>query len=102
MKKNTFHCSFSFLTYVLLICMFAVHASVFSQTRNIDSLLKLLPTMKEDTFKINLLNDITRSYMTELNNSEKVAEYSVQGLALSQKLNFKRGIAVGTFYKGFG
>jgi serine phosphatase RsbU (regulator of sigma subunit) len=102
MKKNTFHYSFSFLTYMLLICIFGVHASVFSQTRNIDSLLKLLPTMKEDTFKINLLNDITRSYMTELNNSEKVAEYSVQGLALSQKLNFKRGIAVGTFYKGFG
>jgi serine phosphatase RsbU (regulator of sigma subunit)/Tfp pilus assembly protein PilF len=102
MKKNTFHYSFSFFTYVLLTCMFVLHVPAYSQTRNIDSLLKLLPTLKEDTVKVNVLNDITRSYMTELNNSEKVAEYSAKGFALSQKLNFKRGIAVGTFYKGFG
>jgi tetratricopeptide (TPR) repeat protein len=100
MKKNT-RCSF-FLKYMLLLSILISYAPASSQTRNIDSLLKLLPTMKEDTVKVNLLNDITRSYMTELNNSEKVAEYSAQGFALSQKLNFKRGIAVGTFYKGFG
>jgi serine phosphatase RsbU (regulator of sigma subunit) len=82
--------------------MLAAHFPSASQTRNIDSLLKLLPTMKEDTFKINLLNDITKSFMVELNNSEKVAEYSAIELALAKKLNFKRGIAVGTFYKGFG
>jgi serine phosphatase RsbU (regulator of sigma subunit)/Tfp pilus assembly protein PilF len=101
MKKNTAY-SFSFLKYVFLICALAVHSTSISQTRNIDSLLKLLPTMKEDTFKINLLNDITKSFMVELNNSEKVAEYSAIELALAEKLNFKRGIAVGTFYKGFG
>jgi serine phosphatase RsbU (regulator of sigma subunit) len=101
MKKRNDH-SFLLLKCMSLISMLILYASVSSQTRNIDSLLKLLPTMKEDTVKINLLNDITRSYMVEVNNSEKVAEYAAQGLLLSQKLNFKRGIAVGTFYKGFG
>lgn len=57
--------------------------------------------MPDDTHKVNVLQEITKSYMVELNNLEKIAEYAEKGFNLSKKLNFKRGIGVGIFYKGF-
>ncbi len=100
MRKNL-RTSFFSLPYMLLTGMLLLFFSSTAQTPRLDSLLKILPTMKEDTFKFNLLNEITRSYMTELNNTEKVAEYAAMELALAQKLNFRKGIGIGIFYKGF-
>lgn len=93
---------FSVLNYLLLFMMLLkICTSTAQSTHRIDSLLLVLETMKEDTFKANLLSEITKSYMVELNNLEKVAEYSNKVFVLSKKINFKRGIAVGIFYKGF-
>ena len=57
--------------------------------------------MPDDTNKVNLLSEITKSYMVELNNPDKIAEYAEKGFELSKKIHFKRGIGVGIFYKGF-
>lgn len=64
-------------------------------TPHIDSLLAVLKTQKEDTNKVNTLHELTRAYLFELNDNEKVGEYGKKQLALSQKLNYKKGIAYG-------
>jgi serine phosphatase RsbU (regulator of sigma subunit)/Tfp pilus assembly protein PilF len=73
----------------------AVHSYSFAQTPKIDSLLSVLKTQKEDTSKANTLNELARAYLFELNDCQKVGEYGIQQLALSLKLNFRKGIAYG-------
>ncbi len=89
------------LKFTFLLQLTGIVLPSLSQTPHIDSLLVQLKTMPDDTNKINLLSELIKSYMVELNNIDKVSEYAIQELALAQKLNFKRGIAVGIFYKGF-
>ena len=85
-----YHTSFRILFLFMLW-----HSSAFAQTPRIDSLLRVLKTMKEDTSKANTLFELTRAYLFELNDNQKVGEYGMQQLVLSQKLNFKKGIAYG-------
>lgn len=73
---------------------FLFHFS-FAQTPRIDSLLRVLKTLKEDTTKANTLHELTRAYLFEINDNQKVGEYGSQQLALSLKLHFKKGIAYG-------
>jgi serine phosphatase RsbU (regulator of sigma subunit) len=75
-------------------------SSIAQTTPHIDSLLKVLPTMKEDTNKANLLHELSRGYLYELHKMDKVNEYAQLELELSQKLNFKKGIAFGLLNKG--
>src|SRR3990172_5624082 len=63
----------------------------FSQNPAIDSLQKSLLTAKEDTNKVKLLNDISKFYLYYL--PPKATRYADEALALSNKLNFKNGIA---------
>ena len=57
----------------------------------IDSLLILLPEMKEDTNKVNLLKKLSFMY-SEINTNAGI-KYGEQGLALSKKLKWKPGIS---------
>lgn len=86
-----------FLKFFLLFVLW--NQFMIAQTPHIDSLLRVLKTMKEDTTKANTLFDLTRAYLFELNDNQKVGEYGTQQLALSQKLNFKKGIAWGYLNK---
>lgn len=82
---------FPFLLIVFVLC----NHFAFAQTPRIDSLLRVLKTMKEDTSRANTLYELTRAYLFELNDNQKVGEYGTQELNLSLKLNFKKGIAYG-------
>jgi tetratricopeptide (TPR) repeat protein len=57
----------------------------------IDSLLIVLPEMKEDTNKVNLLKKLSFMY-SEVNTNEGI-KYGEQGLALARKLNWKPGMS---------
>ena len=57
----------------------------------IDSLLRQLPKTKEDTNKVNRLVDLSFSFYSI--NPDKGIDYGKQGLALAEKLNWKKGIA---------
>jgi len=81
--------------FLILILFAALGVTSFAQTPRIDSLLTVLKTEKEDTNKVNTLHELTRAYLFELNDNEKVGEYGKKQLLLSQKLNFKKGIAYG-------
>jgi two-component system, NtrC family, sensor kinase len=57
----------------------------------IDSLLTRIPPAAEDTGKVDLLNDLCFTYYS-INPNEGL-KYGKEGLALAEKLNWKKGIA---------
>ena len=63
----------------------------FAQTPKIDSLKNVLKTAKEDTVKINCLNAL--AWEVKSNDPDKAIQYSKGALTLSEKINFKKGIA---------
>jgi serine phosphatase RsbU (regulator of sigma subunit) len=89
-----------YLRFLFFTCILAFHFSSTAQTHRIDSLLNVLKTQKEDTSKANTLYELTRAYLFELNDNQKVGEYGSQELELSLKLNFKKGIAYGYLNRG--
>ena len=85
-------------SFFFLICMMPLAKG---QDNRIDSLLKELGRSKEDTGKVNLLRNIGNTYANQ--DPRKAIEYWKQGVALSYKLNFVKGLArnyinIGTGY----
>jgi serine phosphatase RsbU (regulator of sigma subunit)/lipopolysaccharide biosynthesis regulator YciM len=89
-----------FLLLLFFTCALAVPFSIFAQTPKIDSLLNVLKTQKEDTSKANTLFELTRAYLFELEDNQKIGEFGSQELELSLKLNFKKGIGYGYLNRG--
>lgn len=80
------------LSFVLCF-MFCLNVSVWAQQAESDSLQHLLRTQADDTSKVNTLNELSYVYyQTAVYDSELY--YAQQALNLSQKLNWKRGMAV--------
>jgi class 3 adenylate cyclase/tetratricopeptide (TPR) repeat protein len=95
------------LLLIIIILIFSINTTIAQlqgQTK-IDSLLKELPKMKEDTNGVNLLYNLSNEY--SINKSEKGLKYAKEGLKLSQKLNWKLGegklnFSLGLFFKHQG
>jgi serine phosphatase RsbU (regulator of sigma subunit) len=69
--------------------------------KQLDSLQVLLKvTTHNDTLKANILGQIARIYLYDFNNIEKMKQYATQAIQLSQKTNFKKGLAPGYLYYG--
>ncbi len=69
-----------------------LHASLlFAQQSKIDSLENILQSSPKDTFKVNLLNELCRSYLNI--NPQKSLEYGFAAINLSDELNFFTGKA---------
>ena len=58
----------------------------------VDSLIKIIPNLKNDSTKVNLLNKIAFEYQN-FDNSKGVL-YGKEALNLSKKINFKKGISI--------
>src|ERR1700757_3172891 len=86
------------LAIFFLIIASIVQQSI-AQNREIDSLLILLKTDKEDANKVNHLNKLCIDYRN-IGNFTDGFDYGKQALALAQKINFKKGIAQS--YNGIG
>src|SRR4051812_34397771 len=84
---------------VILLLIFNSIPS-YSQNPRLDSLLKAVTKMQEDTLKVNTLNEISSIYRTDLNDLQNVNKYASEALILSRKLNYKKGIAYSLLYKG--
>lgn len=72
-----------------ILCIYS--GMLISQTPVIDSLLNNLKQSREDTNKVNLLNDIASEYFNQ--DTKKATDYAQKALTLSDKLNFKNGKA---------
>jgi signal transduction histidine kinase len=88
-------------TYTVLLSFFLLLHSFTANTQgeSIDSLQKVLQTQKEDTNKINTLNELA-SILIQISDYPKSLEYANKALKLSETLNFKKG--KGLAYKNLG
>jgi signal transduction histidine kinase/tetratricopeptide (TPR) repeat protein len=85
------------LIVLLLLCGPASYSQKEGQ-KYIDSLVATLPRMKEDTSKVNTLNDIAYSYWKfDPKTGQKFAQ---QGIDLSRKIGWKDGLALS--YRNLG
>ena len=82
--KNKFNISFLFLA-------FALNGFCQSQNTTIDSLKRVLPYVKTDTAKVNLLNTIADKFKES--NPDSTAFYATKATVLSQKVNYNFGLA---------
>ena len=84
-----------FLKFLLILLLaFGMVRNGYAQKQGqtlIDSLLQELPKAKEDTNKVNLLNDLSSDYK-RINPDEGI-KYGQMGLELAAKLDWKKGIA---------
>lgn len=98
MKKNLVY-TFIFVFSILKLNVLAeTYVKAFSKTPELDSLLALLPSLK-DTSLVNELNVIAVLY-TKGGDSPNTFKYATKALEEAEKINFKRGI--GTAYRNFG
>jgi tetratricopeptide (TPR) repeat protein len=81
----------TFRKIIFTLLLFYSGTIVFGQTRIIDSLLKMLKAAKEDTFKVRILNDLSKK-TRNIGDMEKAMKYAKYANSLSEKLNYKRGL----------
>jgi two-component sensor histidine kinase/tetratricopeptide (TPR) repeat protein len=79
-------------SYFIILFVFISNIQLsFAQNHQIDSLLALLKTDKEDTNKVKHLVDLSNTYLLQEN--DKSLNYGKQALLLAQAINFKEGVA---------
>ncbi|MBL7911208.1 MAG: tetratricopeptide repeat protein [Bacteroidia bacterium] len=65
-----------------------INGNLYSQSREVDSLLVLLKNASPDTNKVNILFSLT-----ELCEEQDILKYAEPGLKLAEELNYQKGIA---------
>jgi two-component system sensor histidine kinase/response regulator len=102
-----FHSSSLSIRYILipyvssLLILFI--PSLRAQTANRDSLLNAVKTLPDDTNKVNTLQLLAIHYFNQSRDYNKIGEFAWKELALSQKLNYEKGLAnsysfIGSWY----
>jgi signal transduction histidine kinase len=77
---------------MLLVCaIFYSEVIAQNDSLRIDSLKKVLLNQKEDTNKVNTLNELANSFSPQETNS--IFNYAIKALSLSRKLNYLKGEA---------
>ena len=79
-------------TIFLILSLILLLNHSFSQQNPIDSLQHLLKTAKQDTNKVNLLNDLSREFYL-IGDYDKEMNYGKQAFSLSKHIGYKKGIA---------
>ena len=87
MKKKT--CNYILLNLFFVQVLIFSTGAVFCQTKKIDSLKNLLITAKEDTNKVNTLNELC----FQTNDLPQALKYGEECLQLANKLKYEKGIA---------
>jgi two-component system sensor histidine kinase UhpB len=76
--------------FIIIVVLYSLAA--YSQNKTIDSLKKILQTQKEDTNKVNILNELCDQLILA-NDFKPVSQWATETLLLSERLNFKSGVA---------
>jgi serine phosphatase RsbU (regulator of sigma subunit) len=88
-----------FLLHTLTAVLFSTVLP--AQTPTIDSLKHLLVNHPgEDTLRANMLISLSEAYEREMNDMQRLEKSTKELLSISQKLDFKKGIATAYRYKG--
>src|ERR1035438_1710081 len=82
-----------------VLCLLLIFVSIMSQAyakkqgkEKIDSLLTVLKSAKEDTSKVNMLNDLSTE-CSSTGEYKEARKYADEALTLAEKIGFKTGIA---------
>ena len=95
-----FHLNNIFLVVIITVCSFKAYSQASAAASlKIDSLEKILLTEKEDTNKVNTLNDLGKTFW-EKGNYENALQNARQALNLSEKINYKKGKAAAYYLIG--
>jgi tetratricopeptide (TPR) repeat protein len=90
----------SHLNKTALFVLFFLNTFIlYAQTKTIDSLAKDLQTQKEDTNKVNTLNELAYEF-TYNADSQKSFRFANQAISLAEKINYKKGKALAFFRLG--
>jgi tetratricopeptide (TPR) repeat protein len=76
---------------LLFACSFFFYSISLGQNSKLDSLIKALPQMKEDTTKVKKLIGLSAKHRG-INKMDEASMYADQALVLAKKLNYKKGI----------
>lgn len=90
---------------ILFLLLITSGSLLFGQQSKIDSLIDLIPNTTSDTAKVNLLNHICFEMVGT--NNKSALEYGNLARELSEKINYKKGLAqthynIGSVYKDLG
>src|SRR6185369_8296346 len=80
------------LLYIFFFIVILLPWNLSAQNTKIDSLLTILSHSKEDSNKVNILNDIGREFIN-VGNYDGAIKYSTDAKTLAEKSEFKKGIA---------
>lgn len=83
------------LLFLGCFCVLSLQAQ---QNKKLDSLLKKYESQKEDTLKVNTLAVLYNTFL--YNDQEKAKEYALEQLSLSEKIDFKKGVARSLYHIG--
>jgi tetratricopeptide (TPR) repeat protein len=79
----------------ILFCVFLLFSlAAYTQNNTIDSLQKILQTQKEDTNKVNTLNELSK-ILIQKRNYDNALQYANNAISLARKTNFKKGEGMG-------
>ena len=82
-----------YLLYVFLFSFTSVLSNCYaSKLSKTDSLLTVLKSTKEDTGKVNILNNLGK-LLIKTSENDKAMTYLQQSKKLAEKINFKKGLA---------
>lgn len=87
-----------FIIFLFAFCRLST-VSCFAQQAVVDSLSNVVKSTKEDTVKVNALNELF--LQLEFSDGIKAKEFLVQAENLSNKANFKKGLATTHIYWGY-
>ena len=73
--------------FPVLICFCCCTALCHGQDKQIDSLLQVMKSSKEDTVKVNLLNNLASYFIS--NNPDTAIYFADEAQALAIKLNYQ-------------
>ncbi|MFI5142289.1 MAG: tetratricopeptide repeat protein [Bacteroidia bacterium] len=85
--------------YFLLLFLGSVSFILVSQNKDIDSVLNLLKTAKQDTNHVKNLNNLSWYYMDEAKYDESL-KYAQQALTLAKSVQYKQGEVIALSYIG--
>ncbi len=90
------------MKFLLLKTIFVLSSyALFAQTEKLDSIKRVLKTQTvDDTTRANTLIALSKVYEGEMNDMKRLEKSANELLTLSQKLDFKKGIATAYRYKG--
>jgi tetratricopeptide (TPR) repeat protein len=90
---------YSFFVLLTFATILLFNKSLFAQNKQIETLLGMLETAKEDTQKVKILNDLSKK-LRPVGKYDEALKYASEGKELSEKLKYKKGLA--TSYNNIG